>query len=580
MPGSPRTTRIPPSPASARSAVVAAPSNSSSRPTIGVGGDVDGASRRSPTTSNAGTGSALPFSSSRCSSPHANRAPSARRVTPRTRTHPGDACDCRRAAVFSASPVAPYSTRPPPPIGPSTTSPVSMPTRMASGRPASSSARSTIRSAARIARSASSSCVTGAPKSARIPSPARSLTVPPNASTASTIRRTAPPRTSRASSGSIRSVSCVEPTTSANRAVTTLRSSRISPLIARFCASSLALGTRRGRPDQGGAETLPAWMMERMSEGPGPDEEALDAYSRVVTSVAERLIPSVASLRVRQRVRGGRVDGAGSGVVITTDEFALTSAHVVAGTDRGSASFVDGREVPFDVVGRDELSDLAVLRLQGGGSVEPAELGEAAELRVGQLVVAIGNPMGFAGSVTAGVVSALGRALPVQAGRVVDNVIQTDAALNPGNSGGALAVGRARVVGINTAVAGVGLGLAVPIDDSTRRIMHALMTSGRFQRAYIGIACGGRPLPPRVAAAVGRDHGVEVLEVVAGSPAARAGVRSNDLIVELDRVPITDARDLQRLMVGEVIGRSVDALVWRDGELRTITIHPAELTAA
>jgi S1-C subfamily serine protease len=320
--------------------------------------------------------------------------------------------------------------------------------------------------------------------------------------------------------------------------------------------------------------------MERMDGGAEPDEEALDAYSRVVTSVAERLIPSVASLRVRQRVRGGRVDGAGSGLVITPDGFALTSAHVVGGTDRGSASFVDGREIPFDVVGRDELSDLAVLRLQSSGDLEPAELGEAARLRVGQLVVAIGNPMGFAGSITAGVVSALGRALPVQAGRVVENVIQTDAALNPGNSGGALADGRARVVGINTAVAGVGLGLAVPIDDSTRRIMHELMTSGRFQRAYIGIAGGGRPLPPRVAAAVGRDHGVEVMEVVAGSPAARAGIRSNDLIVELDGVPISDARDLQRLMVGDVIGRSVEALVWRDGELRTITIHPAELTAA
>ena len=162
-----------------------------------------------------------------------------------------------------------------------------------------------------------------------------------------------------------------------------------------------------------------------------PDGEALDAYSRVVTSVAERLIPSVASLQVRARVRGARVDGAGSGVVITPDGFALTSAHVVGGTDRGSASFVDGREVPFDVVGRDQLSDLAVLRLQNTGSLEPAELGEAAGLRVGQLVVAIGNPMGFAGSVTAGVVSALGRALPVQAGRVVENVIQTDAALNP-----------------------------------------------------------------------------------------------------------------------------------------------------
>ncbi|HYX80123.1 MAG TPA: trypsin-like peptidase domain-containing protein [Actinomycetota bacterium] len=291
------------------------------------------------------------------------------------------------------------------------------------------------------------------------------------------------------------------------------------------------------------------------------------------------MIPSVASLRVRQRMGRGSVEGAGSAVVITPDGFTLTSAHVVERTDRGSASFVDGREVPFDVVGRDQLSDLAVLRLVGDG-FDAAELGEAGRLRVGQLVVAIGNPMGFSGTVTAGVVSALGRALPIRAGRVVENVIQTDAALNPGNSGGALADGRGRVVGINTAVAGVGLGLAVPIDDSTRRIMHALMSEGRVHRAYIGIAGGGRPLPPRVAASVGRTHGVEVVEVVAGSPAARAGVRPGDLIVELDGVPIADARDIQRLMVGDAIGRSIAAHVWRDGQPRTIAIHPAELTAA
>ena len=316
-----------------------------------------------------------------------------------------------------------------------------------------------------------------------------------------------------------------------------------------------------------------------MEPGSNGDAEALDAYSSVVVSVAERLIPSVASLRVRQRIRGGGTDGAGSGVVIAPDGFALTSAHVVGGTDRGSASFVDGQEVPFDVVGRDRLSDLAVLRLEGSGFIA-AELGEAAALRVGQLVVAIGNPMGFAGSVTAGVVSALGRALPVRAGRVVENVIQTDAALNPGNSGGALADGRGRVVGINTAVAGVGLGLAVPIDDATRRIMHALMTDGRVQRAYIGIAGGGRPLPPRAAAAVGRSDGVEVMQVVEGSPAQLGGVRSGDLIVELDGVPIADARDIQRLMVGEAIGRPIEARVWRGGELRTFTLNPVELTAA
>jgi S1-C subfamily serine protease len=316
-----------------------------------------------------------------------------------------------------------------------------------------------------------------------------------------------------------------------------------------------------------------------MDQGRNQDDEALDAYSHVVTTVAERMIPSVASLRVRARTQRGSVDGAGSAVVITPDGFALTSAHVVEGTDRGSASFVDGREVPFDVIGRDPLSDMAVLRLHGDG-FNAAELGEASRLRVGQLVVAIGNPMGFTGSVTAGVVSALGRALPVRGGRVVENVIQTDAALNPGNSGGALADGRGRVVGVNTAVAGFGLGLAIPIDDVTRRIMQALMTEGRFHRAYIGIAGGSRPLPPRAARAVGRHDGVEVMEVVPGSPAARAGIRSGDLIVELDGVPISDARDLQRLMVGDVIGRSVLARVWRDGDLRGIEIHPVELTPA
>src|ERR671923_434302 len=215
-----------------------------------------------------------------------------------------------------------------------------------------------------------------------------------------------------------------------------------------------------------------------ISSPEAPSEaEALDAYSNAVISVAERLAPSVANLRVAHRGRGGRrLNGGGSAVVITPDGFLLTSAHVVARSDgRGRASFVDGRELPFDVVGADTHSDLAVLRADADDLVA-AELGDAERLRVGQLVVAIGNPNGFAGSVTAGVVSALGRSLPTQGGRIVDNVIQTDAALNPGNSGGALADGRGRVVGINTAVAGVGLGLAVPVNSATRKIIGALMT--------------------------------------------------------------------------------------------------------
>jgi S1-C subfamily serine protease len=311
------------------------------------------------------------------------------------------------------------------------------------------------------------------------------------------------------------------------------------------------------------------------------DDEALDAYSRAVTGVAERLAPSVGSLRVSHRVRGGRrLDGAGSSVVITPDGFMLTSAHVVSRTDgTGRASFVDGREVEFEVVGADALSDLAVLRADARDLVT-AELGDAEKLRVGQLVVAIGNPHGFAGSVTAGVVSALGRSLPTRSGatqRVVDNVIQTDAALNPGNSGGALADGRGRVVGVNTAVAGVGLGLAVPINTATRRIIAALMTEGRFRRAYLGIAGGPRPLPPRLSRELRQEAGFEIVQVVEGSPAAGAGLRPEDLIVAVDGVPIDSADTLHRLMVSDAIGRKLRVTVIREGRRREIKLVPVEL---
>jgi S1-C subfamily serine protease len=316
-----------------------------------------------------------------------------------------------------------------------------------------------------------------------------------------------------------------------------------------------------------------------ISSPEAPSEaEALDAYSNAVISVAERLAPSVANLRVAHRGRGGRrLNGGGSAVVITPDGFLLTSAHVVARSDgRGRASFVDGRELPFDVVGADTHSDLAVLRADADDLVA-AELGDAERLRVGQLVVAIGNPNGFAGSVTAGVVSALGRSLPTQGGRIVDNVIQTDAALNPGNSGGALADGRGRVVGINTAVAGVGLGLAVPVNEATRQIVGALMTEGRFRRAYLGIAGGSRPLPPRVARRFGRQSGVEVVQVLERSPAAAAGLRPEDLIVELDGTPVTDVADIQRLMVVEKIGVAVPVRVLREGRELVLSLVPAEL---
>ena len=274
------------------------------------------------------------------------------------------------------------------------------------------------------------------------------------------------------------------------------------------------------------------------------------------------------------------MDGGGSGVVVTPDGFMLTSAHVVANGASGvRASFVDGSEVGVEVVGTDPLSDLAVLRAEGTDFIS-AVLGDAENLRVGQLVVAIGNPHGFAGSVTAGVVSALGRSLPVRsraAGRIVENVIQTDAALNPGNSGGALADGHGHVVGINTAVAGVGLGLAVPINETTRKIIGALMSEGRFRRAYLGIAGGPRPLPPRLARELGRETGVEIVEVVEGSPAANAGLRAEDLVVELNGTTVAGVDDLQRLMAGELIGESVTLETVRDGKRSRVELVPIEL---
>ncbi|HEY6696341.1 MAG TPA: trypsin-like peptidase domain-containing protein [Solirubrobacteraceae bacterium] len=310
------------------------------------------------------------------------------------------------------------------------------------------------------------------------------------------------------------------------------------------------------------------------------ETEALDAYSRVVTTVAERLGPSVANLRVFSRRRSS---GSGSGVMITPDGFLLTSAHVViGGGSRVRASFTDGSDVQASVIGADPLSDLAVLRADS--PVAPAaELGDAASLRVGQLVVAIGNPHGYAGSVTAGVVSALGRSLPARAGaatRIIDDVIQTDAALNPGNSGGALVDGHGRVVGINTAVAGVGLGLAVPVNATTRRIVSALMRDGRVRRAWIGIAGGARPLPPRVAASLGRDRAIEVVEVVGGSPADAAGLRAEDLIVGVDGLPVRGVDDLQRLMTEERIGAPVAVDVVRSGAALTVALVPRELDMA
>ncbi len=310
------------------------------------------------------------------------------------------------------------------------------------------------------------------------------------------------------------------------------------------------------------------------------DDLAPDAYSGVVSSVAAALVPSVAALSVPGRPGSRRSGGSGSAVLFTDDGYLLTNAHVVGDAEHGVVEFADGTQAQVDVAGADPLSDLAVVRARSPVDAGPVVLGSADGLRVGQLVVAVGHPLGLAGSVTAGVVSGLGRSLPTRsgaAGRVIEDVIQTDAALNPGNSGGALADATARVVGINTAVAGVGLGLAVPINATTRRIVGALIRDGRVRRAYLGLVSSPAPLPPDLAAKVGHRRGIRVAEVITGSPAHRSGLSAGDLILTAGREPVTDAQSLQRLLFDDAIGRPLPVTVWRRGAMVDVIAVPTEL---
>jgi S1-C subfamily serine protease len=323
-------------------------------------------------------------------------------------------------------------------------------------------------------------------------------------------------------------------------------------------------------------------MTDTLARSSQREIAALDAYSQVVVSIAEQLTPRVAAVQVSQRRRDGSVAaGAGSAVVFTSDGFLLTNAHVVGRAEAGQAAFGDGSIVPFRVVGSDPLSDLAVIRADGA-TPAPAELGEASQLRVGQLVVAVGNPLGLAGTVTAGVVSALGRSLPARDGdnvRIVDDVIQTDAALNPGNSGGALVTASGAVVGINTAVAGVGVGLAIPINGITRRIIASLMSDGRVRRAYLGLAGTPAPLPPALAARLNQRTGLRIEQVVATGPAAKAGLRTNDLLIRANGEAVTSAQSLQRLMIGDAIGEPLALTVLRSEALVDVIASPEELKA-
>jgi S1-C subfamily serine protease len=321
-----------------------------------------------------------------------------------------------------------------------------------------------------------------------------------------------------------------------------------------------------------GIDSLPVPEEAAEPEPQEPEAAALDAYSRLVSGVAAAVSGSVASLRTQS----GRGIGAGSASVLTNDGFLLTSAHVIEGANRIHADFADGTSVDVDVIGKDSLSDLAVLRARGPVPAA-VTLGDASSLKVGQVVVALGNPLGLAGSVTAGIVSALGRALPTRAGRVVDEVIQTDAALNPGNSGGALCDGRARVVGVNTAVAGIGVGLAVPINTTTRNIITTLMRDGRVRRAWLGLAGVQQVLPPPAAAAVGASTGMRIAQVVPGSPAATAGLHVGDIVVNVSNERQPTATSLQRLMVADAIGRRIPITVWRNGALVDVIAIPREL---
>jgi S1-C subfamily serine protease len=302
---------------------------------------------------------------------------------------------------------------------------------------------------------------------------------------------------------------------------------------------------------------------------------ALDAYSAIVTSVAAQLTPRVAALRIRS----ARGESSGSAVTLTGEGHLVTNSHVVGEAEGGTVEFADGTVARFTVVGRDPLSDLAIVRADRPVPSAP-EYGDADELLVGSLVVAVGNPLGLAGTVTAGVVSALGRSMPARSrttARLIEDVIQTDAALNPGNSGGALADSRGRVIGISTAVAGVGLGLAVPMNATTRRIIAALMRDGRVRRAYLGLVSTPTPLTPPQVERFGQRRALRVVEAVAHSPAAVGGLHGGDVVLAVDGVSLDDAQSLQKRLFADAIGRRMEITVLRNGALVDAVVVPTEL---
>jgi len=317
-----------------------------------------------------------------------------------------------------------------------------------------------------------------------------------------------------------------------------------------------------------------------------PDLDLLDAYSQAVVSAVESVSPSVVNIEVDTRARGGRSahpgNGSGSGFIFTPDGLILTTSHVVSGAERIEATLADGQRYRADLVGDDPDTDLAVLSIHAG-NLPSAQLGDSMALRPGQLVIAIGNPFGFQTTVTAGVVSALGRSLRSRSGRLMDDVIQTDAALNPGNSGGPLVNARGEVIGVNTAIIlpAQGLCFATPI-NTAKWVAGRLIQSGRIRRGFLGIGGQNVPVPRRIARLQGLPsaRGVLVLGVEPDSPAERAGVRERDILVVLDDHPVAGVDDLHRMLTEDRIGVRSSLKLLRELEPRTLEITPVESRSA
>lgn len=311
-----------------------------------------------------------------------------------------------------------------------------------------------------------------------------------------------------------------------------------------------------------------------------PDDALLlDAYSRAVTAAVERVGPAV----VHVAVRGQRGLGSGSGVIVSPDGLVLTNAHVVAGAEVVQLTAAEGRPMPARLLGADADTDLALLRAESATALPAAELGDSGALRVGQLAIAIGNPLGFSSTVTAGVVSALGRSLPGRGGRPVEDLVQTDAALNPGNSGGALADSAGRVIGINTAIIAGAQGLCFAVASNTARlVLGDLVRFGRVRRAALGLTGQREAVPRRFARLHGLEQasGVLVLGVQPGGPAARAGIEAGDLLLSAGGEPVTGVDALLRWLTGERVGAAAEVALLRRGDLRRVTVVPAERAAA